>query len=208
MRTRQECVATDTQRSPGCLTTPLEHWSKRKPTVEPRPTSRSSLAWYDIESWSIGDVLPEKPGQHDDIWHRIQISRRFYNRRIGSACRYKIVVSDLHEMLYQKNQTSMSLYYTGSWSAGDLLPEEPGQHDIIQYYILINRRWFTGSISCYKTCIWSTGDVKPEKRISMMLYNTGSWSAGGILAQHDGIWHYFWWTGDILQVEPGHHHAI
>ena len=33
--TRQERVATDTQRSPGCRTTPLEHWSKRKPTVEP-----------------------------------------------------------------------------------------------------------------------------------------------------------------------------
>ena len=36
MRTRQERVATDTRRSPGCRTTPLEHWSKRKPTVEPR----------------------------------------------------------------------------------------------------------------------------------------------------------------------------
>ena len=36
MRTRQERVATDTWRSLGCRTTPLEHWSKRKPTVEPR----------------------------------------------------------------------------------------------------------------------------------------------------------------------------
>ena len=36
MRTRQERVATDTRRSPGCQTTPLELWSKRKPTVEPR----------------------------------------------------------------------------------------------------------------------------------------------------------------------------
>ena len=36
MRIRQERVATDTRRSPGCRTTPLEHWSKRKPTVEPR----------------------------------------------------------------------------------------------------------------------------------------------------------------------------
>ena len=36
MRTRQKCVATDTWRSLGCRTTPLEHWSKRKPTVEPR----------------------------------------------------------------------------------------------------------------------------------------------------------------------------
>ena len=36
MRTRQERVATDTWRSPGCRTTPLEHLSKGKPTVEPR----------------------------------------------------------------------------------------------------------------------------------------------------------------------------
>ena len=31
MRTRQKCVATDTWRSMGCRTTPLEHWSRRKP---------------------------------------------------------------------------------------------------------------------------------------------------------------------------------
>ena len=36
MRTRQKCVATDTWRSLGCRTTPLEHRSRRKPTVEPR----------------------------------------------------------------------------------------------------------------------------------------------------------------------------
>ena len=36
MRTRQKCVATDTWRSLGCRTTPLEHWSRRRPTVEPR----------------------------------------------------------------------------------------------------------------------------------------------------------------------------
>ena len=36
MRTRQERVATDTWRSLVYRTTQLEHWSKRKPTVEPR----------------------------------------------------------------------------------------------------------------------------------------------------------------------------
>ena len=36
MRTRQKRVAADTWRSLGCRTTPLEHWSRRKPTVEPR----------------------------------------------------------------------------------------------------------------------------------------------------------------------------
>ena len=29
------------------------------------------------------------------------------------------MVSDLHEMLYEKKLTSMLLYNTGSWSAGD-----------------------------------------------------------------------------------------
>ena len=37
MRTRlKQRIATDTWRSLGCRTTLLEHWSKRKPTVEPR----------------------------------------------------------------------------------------------------------------------------------------------------------------------------
>ena len=36
MRTRQKRVATDTWRSLGCRTTPLEHWRKRQPTNEPR----------------------------------------------------------------------------------------------------------------------------------------------------------------------------
>ena len=37
MRTRQkQRVATDTWRSLGCRTTPLENWSKRKPAVEPQ----------------------------------------------------------------------------------------------------------------------------------------------------------------------------
>ena len=39
MRTRQkQRVATNTWRSLGCRTKPQEHWSKRKPTVEPRCT--------------------------------------------------------------------------------------------------------------------------------------------------------------------------
>ena len=35
MRTRQKRVATDTWRSLGWRTTPLEHWSKRKPLLNP-----------------------------------------------------------------------------------------------------------------------------------------------------------------------------
>ena len=51
MRTRQKRVATDTWRSLGCRTTPLEHWSRRKPTVEPRwakqQTKKLRQGWYD-----------------------------------------------------------------------------------------------------------------------------------------------------------------
>ena len=43
MRTRQKCVATDTWRSLGCRTTPLEHWSRRKPTVEPRWAKQQTI---------------------------------------------------------------------------------------------------------------------------------------------------------------------
>ena len=44
MRTRQkQRVVTDTWSSLGCWTTPLEHWSKRKPTVEPRLAKQQTL---------------------------------------------------------------------------------------------------------------------------------------------------------------------
>ena len=42
MRSRQKRVATDTWRFLGCRTTPIEHWSKRKPTVEPRWAKRQT----------------------------------------------------------------------------------------------------------------------------------------------------------------------
>ena len=51
MRTRQERVATDTWRSLGYRTTPLEHWSKRKPTVEPRSRWRRSQTYEVINLW-------------------------------------------------------------------------------------------------------------------------------------------------------------
>ena len=59
MRTRQERVATDTRRSPGCRTTPLEHWSKRKPTVEPRwakqQTKKLRPKPTKINTWAAND---------------------------------------------------------------------------------------------------------------------------------------------------------
>ena len=47
-------------------------------------------------SWSVGDFIPDEPGQHPD-WQTT---------------------------LYKKNRASMLLYNTGSWSeANDFIPE-------------------------------------------------------------------------------------
>ena len=49
MRTQQKQRAVnDIWRLLGCLTTPLEHWSKRKPTVEPRWSKKLQLVhpWF------------------------------------------------------------------------------------------------------------------------------------------------------------------
>ena len=53
MRTRQKSVATDTWRSLGCRTTPLEYWSRRKPTVEPRWAKQQTkkLRPKELSSW-------------------------------------------------------------------------------------------------------------------------------------------------------------
>ena len=57
MRTRQKRVATDTRRSPRCRTTPPEHRSKRKPTVEPRwakqQTKKAKLIYKVNLNWIL-----------------------------------------------------------------------------------------------------------------------------------------------------------
>ena len=71
MRTRQKRVATDTWRSLGCRTTPLEHWSKRKPTVE--PCSPSAFVPSLICSISL---------KHQHVWvHLILTFEKCGNRR-------------------------------------------------------------------------------------------------------------------------------
>ena len=45
MRTRQKCVATDTWRSLGWRTTPLEHWSRRK-SVNAGTKGDFLVQWY------------------------------------------------------------------------------------------------------------------------------------------------------------------
>ena len=52
MRTKQKCVATDTWRSLGCRTTPLEHWSRRKPTVEPRWAKQQTKKLFKAPTFS------------------------------------------------------------------------------------------------------------------------------------------------------------
>ena len=68
---QKQRAATDTWRSLGCRTTPLEHWSKRKPTAEPRwipfywnfkilHFNRKCVKWVEISgckmncTWSVG----------------------------------------------------------------------------------------------------------------------------------------------------------
>ena len=51
MRTRQKRVATDTWRSLGCRTTPLEHWSKRKPKAYKAEVLPTLL--YACETWTV-----------------------------------------------------------------------------------------------------------------------------------------------------------
>ena len=68
MRTRKkQRVVTDTWRSLGCRTTPLEHWSKRKPTVEPRwakqQTKKLRPQPTKINSFMSGPSLSLKPDQ-------------------------------------------------------------------------------------------------------------------------------------------------
>ena len=71
MRTRQKRVATDTWRSLGCRTTPLEHWSKRKSTVEPRwakqQTKKLRPKPTKINSFMSGPSLSLTP---DKIWRK------------------------------------------------------------------------------------------------------------------------------------------
>ena len=95
---------------------------------------------------------------------------------------------DQQEPLYKLNHINMILYNTGSQSPGDDKPEEPDQHDVI------------------KTGPWSA-DIVPEvfyitlnpdqqepvyqlNRISIMLYNTGSWLAGDVTRKTESSWYY------------------
>ena len=66
MRARQkQRVVTDNWRSLGCRTTPLEQWSKRKPTVEPRwakqQTKKLRPQPTKINSFMSGSSLSLKP---------------------------------------------------------------------------------------------------------------------------------------------------
>ena len=98
MRTRQKCVATDTWRSLGCRTTPLEHWSRRKPTVEPRwakqQTKKLRPKPTKINSFMSGPFRLIKPHQwpcnHPAMKARgntaiLRISNRQSNQRLISC---------------------------------------------------------------------------------------------------------------------------
>ena len=87
------------------------------------------------------------------------------------------------------------LYNTRSWSAGDIIPEESDQQDVIENWISISRSiysrenvWtrcditldpdqqetFTQDKLAQHDFIWSVGDIYQNNRDSMMIYETGS----------------------------------
>ena len=65
MTRQKQRVATNTLRSLECRTTPLEHWSKRKPTVEPRwakqQTKKLRLQPTKINNFMSGPSLSLTP---------------------------------------------------------------------------------------------------------------------------------------------------
>ena len=99
MRTRQKCVATDTWRSLGCRTTPLEHWSRRKPTVEPRwakqQTKKLRPKPTKINSFMSGPSLSLTPDPRRAIKEGSKVINRDWAKH--KACRlshYIYVISN------------------------------------------------------------------------------------------------------------------
>ena len=114
MRTRQERVATDTRRSPGRRTTPLEHWSKRKPTVEPR--------WAKQPRY-----LLVRQHEHIMVDQRMQsiVFKSFVANRVGEIqssthpeqCRYVPTRSNPADLL-SRGMRAGELRDCGSWWRG------------------------------------------------------------------------------------------
>ena len=103
---------------------------------------------WNTGSWSAGNFIPEEHGQHVVTKYWILISRWLYTWRTEPAW----LDPDQQANLYRKNRTRMLLFNTGSWSAGDFVPEESRHHDVILYWILISRRLYTrrtGPQCCY-----------------------------------------------------------
>ena len=63
---------------------------------------------------------------------------------------------DKQATLYQTNRVSMMIYNTGSWSAGEFIPEEP-----------------TGML-LYNTRSWKHSTLYQTNSASKLLYNTGN----------------------------------
>ena len=90
-------------------------------------------------------------------------------------CCYITLDPDQLATLYQKNQAIMSLYNTGSLSAGDFIPEEPGLHDAIYGSVGEFIPQDPGPACCYITLdLDQQATLNQKNRISMMSCNTGS----------------------------------
>ena len=114
MRTRQkQCVATDTWRSLGCRTTQLEHWSKRKPKLNPGGPSNSKLslmgrhhllllshlAFHRVQcldlscSWYISMTCPQDfPLQYDFLLMNVYCTESYETNRMQSHYRQILII--------------------------------------------------------------------------------------------------------------------
>ena len=60
------------------------------------------------------------PDQQETLNHRNRIGMKSYNTRAWSQ-----------KTLYNESRISMIVYNTGSLSAGDVIVDEPDQHDVL-----------------------------------------------------------------------------
>ena len=138
----------------------------------------------------------------------ILISRRLHTRRTGPTCCYITLDPDQEATLYQTSQLAWGYVTLNSDQQATFFKEKSGQHVVIWHWILIRMRLYTrktGPACCYITlvlkqqstlyqtnvaasCYITLGPdqqatLYQTNRAGMMLYNTGSWTAGDVIQE-------------------------
>ena len=119
MRTRQKCVATDTWRSLGCRTTPLEHWSRRKPTVEPRWAKQLNICRHRCTDGQARTNMP--PQLLSSLGHKNSIKtykalswNDLWDKSLLKGMRHELVQSQKMASPHVK-QERMYMYVLAVW---------------------------------------------------------------------------------------------